>query len=77
MAAFVGPIIGSAFELRASAAEDRMAAVLALGDHHEAIAELETMVADEPLRERRWTLLMLALYRDGRQADAYGSDMDR
>jgi DNA-binding SARP family transcriptional activator len=57
-------------ELRASAAEDRMAAVLALGRHHEAIAELETMVADEPLRERRWTLLMLALYRDGRQGDA-------
>ena len=57
-------------ELRASAAEDRMAAVLALGRHHEAIAELETMVADEPLRERRWTLLMLALYRAGRQADA-------
>jgi DNA-binding SARP family transcriptional activator len=57
-------------ELRASATEDRMAAVLALGRHHEAIAELETMVADKPLRERRWTQLMLALYRDGRQADA-------
>jgi DNA-binding SARP family transcriptional activator len=57
-------------ELRDSAAEDPVAAVLALGRHHEAIVELETMVADQPLRERRWTQLMLALYRDGRQADA-------
>jgi DNA-binding SARP family transcriptional activator len=56
--------------LRESAAEDRVAAVLALGHHHEAIADLETLVAEQPLRERRWTQLMLALYRDGRQADA-------
>ena len=34
------------------------------------VAELESMVAAEPLRERRWTMLMLALYRCGRQADA-------
>jgi DNA-binding SARP family transcriptional activator len=57
-------------ELRESAAEDRVAVVLALGRDHDAIVELETMVADQPLRERRWTQLMLALYRDGRQADA-------
>ncbi|QJY48411.1 BTAD domain-containing putative transcriptional regulator [Pseudonocardia broussonetiae] len=57
-------------ELRASAAEDRAAAVLALGRHREAVAALETMVADHPLRERGWAQLMLALYRDGRQAEA-------
>ncbi|MCX6466768.1 MAG: BTAD domain-containing putative transcriptional regulator, partial [Pseudonocardiales bacterium] len=57
-------------ELRASAAEDRIAAVLALGRHHEAVAALEVLVAEQPLRERRWTQLMLALYRDGRQAEA-------
>lgn len=40
------------------------------GRHHEAVADIEGLVAVEPLRERRWWLLMLALYRSGRQADA-------
>ena len=57
-------------ELRASVAEDRVDAVLAAGRHHEAVADCERLVAAEPLRERRWTQLMLALYRDGRQGEA-------
>ena len=57
-------------ELRASAAEERMAALLAAGRHHEAVAECEKLVGEEPLRERRWTQLMLALYRAGRQGEA-------
>ena len=57
-------------ELRASIAEERIAAVLAAGDHRDAVAECEKLVAEEPLRERRWTQLMLALYRDGRQGEA-------
>ena len=57
-------------ELRASVAEERVAAFLASGRHHEAIAECEKLVAEEPLRERRWAQLMLALYRDGRQGEA-------
>jgi NAD+-dependent secondary alcohol dehydrogenase Adh1 len=57
-------------ELRATATEERMAAVLAVGDHPDAAAQCRELVAEEPLRERRWTHLMLALYRDGRQGEA-------
>jgi DNA-binding SARP family transcriptional activator len=52
------------------AVEDRIDAWLALGRHAQAAAELETMVAVSPLRERRWGQLMVAAYRCGRQADA-------
>jgi DNA-binding SARP family transcriptional activator/CBS domain-containing protein len=57
-------------ELRASTQEDYVDALLACGDDGVAIAELERLVADEPLRERRRAQQMLALYRSGRQADA-------
>ncbi|MFE5963980.1 BTAD domain-containing putative transcriptional regulator [Streptomyces sp. NPDC056463] len=50
--------------------EDYFEAQLACGRHHEILAELETMVRAEPLRERSCGQLMLALYRCGRQADA-------
>ena len=57
-------------ELRGAVAEDRIAAMLARGRHHEAVAACETLVDARPLRERRWAQLMVALYRDGRQAEA-------
>lgn len=57
-------------ELRRSAEEDLADARLARGLHHELIADLQLAVAAEPLRERRWEQLMLALYRCGRQAEA-------
>jgi DNA-binding SARP family transcriptional activator/streptogramin lyase len=57
-------------ERRASAVEQRIAAELDLGRHAELVPELETLVREEPLRERRRAQLMLALYRSGRQADA-------
>ncbi|HET7519619.1 MAG TPA: BTAD domain-containing putative transcriptional regulator, partial [Actinomycetes bacterium] len=41
-----------------------------LGRHRELVAELEGLVRDQPLRERLWAQLLLALYRSGRQADA-------
>jgi DNA-binding SARP family transcriptional activator len=43
---------------------------LALGYHAGVLAELRALVAENPLRERLSALLMLALYRAGRQAEA-------
>ena len=57
-------------ELRLAAVEDRVDADLALGRHHELVAELEPLVAEHLFRERLRGQLMLALYRCGRQADA-------
>jgi DNA-binding SARP family transcriptional activator len=57
-------------ELRLVAIERRIEADLACGREREVVAELEAIVADHPLRERPQALLMLALYRCGRQADA-------
>lgn len=57
-------------ELRAGAEEDLAEARLASGLSGDVVAALETAARQEPLRERRWHLLMLALYRAGRQADA-------
>jgi len=57
-------------ELRASTWEDRLEAELELGRHSQLIGDLESLVSRHPLRERPIGLLMLALYRSGRQADA-------
>jgi DNA-binding SARP family transcriptional activator len=57
-------------ELRLVALELRLEAEMARGRHAEAVAELESLVGEHPLREQLCRLLMLALYRSGRQADA-------
>jgi len=57
-------------ELRLAALEQRIDADLELGRHERLVAELESLVAEEPLREQLRGQLMLALYRCGRQADA-------
>ena len=57
-------------EIRLEAQEDRIRGLLAGGHDARAVGELETLVAAQPLREGLWELLMLALYRDGRQAEA-------
>lgn len=73
---FAQPEIKRLDELRLEALEERMDADLALGRHSELVAELERSVADEPLRERLRSQLMLALYRCGRQADALAAYSD-
>jgi tetratricopeptide (TPR) repeat protein len=57
-------------EMRLQALETRIDADLHLGRHADVIGELEHLVATHPLRERLRAQLMLALYRDGRQAEA-------
>jgi DNA-binding SARP family transcriptional activator len=57
-------------ELRLSALEQRVDTDLELGGEPELVAELETLVAKHPLRERLRGQLILALYRAGRQAEA-------
>ena len=57
-------------ELRTAAQEARVEGLLATGANAKALAELEPMLARDPLRESLWGLAMLASYRDGRQAEA-------
>jgi DNA-binding SARP family transcriptional activator len=57
-------------DLHAAAVEDHIAAELASGNHARIIGELENLVRRNPLRERLWAHLIVALYRSSRQADA-------
>jgi len=57
-------------ELRMQAMEIRIDAELRIGGHGEVVAELQRLCAAHPLREHVHALLMLALYRCGRQAEA-------
>ena len=63
-------------ELRWAASRTALAALLAAGRHGEAVAELEPATHEQPLRERLWAQLVLALYRCGRQADALRAFQD-
>ena len=57
-------------ELRLAALELRIGAELELGPAEGLVEELAMLVRAHPYRERFWRLLMLALYRVERQADA-------
>src|SRR5580704_6171816 len=57
-------------ELTLVAIESRAGADLGLRRCGELAGELEALCREHPLRERLWELLILALYRNGRQAEA-------
>ncbi|MFJ2771953.1 BTAD domain-containing putative transcriptional regulator [Streptomyces sp. NPDC087300] len=57
-------------EWRLQLVESRLDMDLEQGCHAEAVSELTALTAAHPLRERLRELLMLALYRSGRQAEA-------
>ena len=57
-------------ERRLVAYETWATAELAAGRHAEALADLWRVAEENPLNERLWALLLLALYRSGRQSAA-------
>ncbi|MFJ6011109.1 BTAD domain-containing putative transcriptional regulator [Streptomyces sp. NPDC092952] len=57
-------------EWRLQLTETRLDLDLEVGHHAEAVSELTALTAAHPLRERLRELLMIALYRSGRQAEA-------
>ena len=57
-------------ELRLRVLEERIDLDISADRHRDVVAELHSIVAAHPLRERLRYLLMLALYRSGRQAEA-------
>lgn len=67
---WAAPEIARLTELRAVAREQLLAARLEIDEPALLVPELEALVGEEPLREERWRLLVLALYRAHRQADA-------
>ena len=67
---FASPEVFRLEELRLAALEDLIEAELACGRAAEVVPELESLVAQHPLRERLRGQQMLALYHSGRQAEA-------
>ena len=57
-------------ELRLDAGIVRVQAEMALGLHAQTVPTLRSMVNQHPLREDVWALLVTALYRSGRSAEA-------
>src|SRR5207248_177131 len=53
-----------------TAIETRFDAALRLGSANDLVPEIEAAVAQNPVQERLWGHLMLALYRAGRTADS-------
>jgi DNA-binding SARP family transcriptional activator len=62
--------VASLNEERLHATEQLIAARIELDQHGAVIGPLAALVHESPLRERPWALMIRALYRSGRQADA-------
>lgn len=67
---FAAPDVQRFTALRATAIEARLDAALQLGAGADLVPDIEAAVAQDPVQERLWAHLMLALYRAGRTADA-------
>ena len=67
---FAQPEIARLEELRMVAVERLAEAMLALGEHDAVVSRLGGLIREHPYRERLRALLMLALYRADRQAEA-------
>lgn len=67
---FARPHITRLEEVRLDAEEDRLQLMADHGRCEEAVAEAEVLLEAHPFRERLWAVLMLGLYRSGRQAEA-------
>jgi predicted ATPase/DNA-binding SARP family transcriptional activator len=68
--AWLAPHRARLAEARLGLIEDHLAARLELGATSELVGRLEELITAHPLREGLWKLLITALYRSGRQADA-------
>jgi DNA-binding SARP family transcriptional activator len=67
---FAQPVAARLEELRLLVVERRLEAELARGRHADVLGEIQRLAREHPLREQVHGLLMLALYRCGRQAEA-------
>lgn len=67
---FAQPEVTRLEGLRRALREERLQVMVDAGRHAESVPELEALVREDPTWERPHVLLMLALYRSGRAADA-------
>ncbi|WP_100810571.1 AfsR/SARP family transcriptional regulator [Microbacterium sp. BR1] len=63
---WAGAAVAQLQEMRTEVAATRVDALVDLGRHPQALADLERLIGDAPLHERFWTQRMLALHRAGR-----------
>lgn len=60
-------------EMWRAASADRIDAALTCGQEESVIGDLRAILDDDPLRERAWRQLMIALYRQDRESEALGA----